>query len=81
MTAFQKNEKLLVHLVNGSGNPSVQSTPLLAAMTVRVPGRQLNEAFLHTPTKEVLALKITRSEKESSLTVPQLEAYGLLEVR
>jgi hypothetical protein len=80
LTAFQKEGKLIVHLVNGSGSPSVETTPSLAAMTVRVPGQQVNEAFLHTPTEETSTLTVTGGENESSVIVPQLEAYGLLEL-
>jgi hypothetical protein len=80
LTAFQKKGKLLVHLVNGSGSPSVEITPSLATMTVRVPGQQLNESFMHMPTEEVATLTVTHSGNECSVIVPQLEAYGLLEI-
>ncbi len=81
MNVFQKEEKLLVHLVNGSGNPLLENTPVLGAMTIRLPGRQVKEALLYAPTAELIKMIINSDEHGSSVIVPKLETYGLLELK
>lgn len=80
MTAFRKNKKLIVHLVNGSGNPAVEHAPVLGSMTVRLPELQVKKALLHTPEEDVEEIIVNSNINESSVNVPYLGSYALLEL-
>jgi hypothetical protein len=80
VTAFRKNKQILVHLVNGSGNPSLEKAPLLGPMSIKLPGTPIKKAILHTPGDEDIQLVIESNSNESLVRIPQLGLYGLVEL-
>jgi hypothetical protein len=79
VTAFRKNKQILVHLVNGSGNPSLKEAPLLGNMTIKLPGMKVNNALLHTPTDDDTKLVVVNNNSYSLIRIPQLGLYGIVE--